>query len=58
MTEFIDFAVGPHSVSVTMDGESIGGSPFICNIYDVTKVLVTGLGSSKVKYMIQKPSKR
>jgi len=46
--DFTPFEVGPHSVSVTMDGESIGGSPFICNIYDVTKVLVTGLGSSKV----------
>ena len=28
--------------------EPVGGSPFVCNIYDVSKVLVTGLGSAKV----------
>lgn len=40
---------GPHTVSVTMNGdEPVGGSPFVCNIYDVSKVLVSGLGSSKV----------
>lgn len=30
--------------------EPVGGSPFICNIYDVSKVLVSGLGPSKVAY--------
>lgn len=36
-------------MSVMMNGsDPIGGSPFVCNIYDVSKVLVTGLGSSKV----------
>ena len=35
---------------LTNEDEPIGGSPFICNIYDVTKVLVTGLGSSKVSH--------
>lgn len=28
--------------------EPVGRSPFICNIYDVSKVLVTGLGCAKV----------
>lgn len=47
MYEFI--VVGPHTVSVMMNGdEPVGGSPFVCNIYDVSKVLVSGLGSSKV----------
>ena len=37
-------------MSVTMnEDEPVGGSPFVCNIYDVSKVLVTGLGSSKVE---------
>lgn len=40
---------GPHAISVMMNGdEPVGGSPFICNIYDVSKVLVSGLGPSKV----------
>jgi len=30
--------------------EPVGGSPFICNIYDVSKVLVSCLGPSKVAY--------
>ena len=50
--DFIPFEVGPHTVSVVMNGEPVGGSPFICNIYDVSKVLVTGLGSSKVSSKI------
>lgn len=46
-------ATGPHTVSVLVNGdEHVGGSPFICNIYDVTKVLVSGLGSSKVDLVI------
>lgn len=45
--------IGPHTVNVLMNGlEPVGGSPFVCNIYDVTKVLVTGLGSSMVIVII------
>ncbi|XP_059352458.1 filamin-B-like isoform X4 [Daphnia carinata] len=47
--DFLPFEVGPHTVSVVMNGdEPVGRSPFICNIYDVSKVLVTGLGCAKV----------
>ncbi|XP_046654649.1 filamin-C-like isoform X2 [Daphnia pulicaria] len=47
--DFLPFEVGPHTVSVMMNGdEPVGGSPFVCNIYDVSKVLVTGLGSAKI----------
>nr|XP_045601850.1 filamin-A-like isoform X1 [Procambarus clarkii] len=46
--EFQPLEVGPHTINVIMDGESVGGSPFTCNIYDVTKVQVTGLDHSKV----------
>ncbi|XP_014471326.1 PREDICTED: filamin-A isoform X4 [Dinoponera quadriceps] len=40
---FVPTEVGRHNVSVLIDGESIKGSPFACNIYDVTKVHVSGL---------------
>ncbi|XP_042865445.1 filamin-A-like isoform X5 [Penaeus japonicus] len=46
--EFQPGEVGPHTINVLMDGESVGGSPFTCNIYDVTKVQVTGLDHTKV----------
>ncbi|KAG7158756.1 Filamin-A-like 5 [Homarus americanus] len=46
--EFQPLEVGPHTINVIMDGESVGGSPFTCNIYDVTKVQVTGLDHTKV----------
>jgi len=45
----VPFEVGPHTVSVQMNGEPVGGSPFVCNVYDVSKVLVTGLASSSVR---------
>lgn len=35
---FVPTEVGRHNISVLIDGESIKGSPFACNIYDVTKV--------------------
>lgn len=35
---FVPTEVGRHNISVLVDGESIKGSPFACNIYDVTKV--------------------
>ncbi|XP_043285268.1 filamin-B [Venturia canescens] len=43
---FTPVEVGRHNVSVLVDGESIKGSPFACNIYDVTKVHVSGLGEA------------
>ena len=35
---FMPTEVGRHNISVLLDGEPIKGSPFACNIYDVTKV--------------------
>ncbi|XP_023287665.1 filamin-A isoform X2 [Orussus abietinus] len=35
--------VGRHNISVLVDDEPIKGSPFACNIYDVTKIHVSGL---------------
>ncbi|XP_072764908.1 filamin-C isoform X4 [Anoplolepis gracilipes] len=40
---FVPTEVGRHNISVLIDDESIKGSPFACNIYDVTKVHVSGL---------------
>lgn len=35
---FVPTEVGRHNISILVDGEPIKGSPFACNIYDVTKV--------------------
>jgi hypothetical protein len=43
--------LGRHSVAVILDGEPVKGSPFACNIYDVSKVRITGLGPSKVCHL-------
>nr|XP_012149362.1 PREDICTED: filamin-A isoform X3 [Megachile rotundata] len=40
---FVPMEVGRHNISVLVDGEHVKGSPFACNIYDVTKVHVSGL---------------
>lgn len=37
-------AVGRHTVQVTCAGRHVPGSPFTCNVYDVRRVRVTGLG--------------
>ncbi|CAH0406004.1 unnamed protein product [Chilo suppressalis] len=41
---FTPEAVGRHSVQVTCGGRPVPGSPFTCNVYDVRRVRVTGLG--------------
>ncbi|XP_063231927.1 LOW QUALITY PROTEIN: filamin-C [Bacillus rossius redtenbacheri] len=46
--EFLPTEVGRHSVSVLLDGEPVKGSPFACNIYDISKVRVTGLAPIKI----------
>ncbi|XP_016842924.1 filamin-A isoform X2 [Nasonia vitripennis] len=43
---FTPTEVGRHNVSVLVDGESIKGSPFACNVYDVTKIHVSGLSEA------------
>lgn len=35
--------VGPHTVAVLLDGSHLPGSPFTCNVYDVSKVKVSKL---------------
>ncbi|XP_051156361.1 filamin-A [Leptopilina boulardi] len=43
---FMPTEVGRHNISILLDGEPIKGSPFACNIYDVTKVHVSGLSEA------------
>lgn len=38
---FVPTEVGRHNISVLVDTEHVKGSPFACNIYDVTKVNFT-----------------
>nr|CAD7463461.1 unnamed protein product [Timema tahoe] len=45
--EFTPSEVGRHNVAVMLDGEPVKGSPFPCNIYDISKVKVSGLGPTK-----------
>nr|CAD7428833.1 unnamed protein product [Timema monikensis] len=45
--EFTPSEVGRHTVAVMLDGEPVKGSPFPCNIYDISKVKVSGLGPTK-----------
>ncbi|KAL4704817.1 hypothetical protein ACJJTC_001292, partial [Scirpophaga incertulas] len=42
-------AVGRHSVQVTCAGRPVPGSPFTCNVYDVRRVRVTGLGPGELE---------
>lgn len=35
---FTPLEVGRHSIAVTVNGEPAKGSPFACNVYDVSKV--------------------
>jgi filamin len=45
-------SLGRHSIAVILDGEPVKGSPFACNIYDVSKVKISGLGPTKVRSSI------
>jgi filamin len=40
--------LGHHIVDVEIDGQPLKGSPFTCNVYNVEKIKVTGLGTAKV----------
>ncbi|XP_039765519.1 filamin-A [Pararge aegeria] len=42
-------AVGRHSVQVQCAGRPVPGSPFTCNVYDVRRVRVTGLGAGELE---------
>lgn len=39
--------VGRHSVAILIADQHVIGSPFSCNVYDVSKVIVSGLPGRK-----------
>ena len=41
--EHVLVEVGAHHVHVVLDGQLVLGSPFTCNVYDVGRVVVTGI---------------
>ena len=41
--EYVPVEVGAHHVHVMLDGQPVMGSPFTCNVYDVGKVIVSGI---------------
>lgn len=46
------FFPGHHAVHVEVDDTAVTGSPYTCNVYNVEKIKVTGLGTAKVSYSI------
>lgn len=47
VARFVPEMVGRHSVAVSINDQHVIGSPFSCNVYDVDKVIVSGLPGQK-----------
>ncbi|KAJ8980083.1 hypothetical protein NQ317_009439 [Molorchus minor] len=47
IARFIPETVGRHSVAILINDQHVIGSPFSCNVYDVNKVIVSGLPGRK-----------
>lgn len=47
IARFVPENVGRHSVAILINDQHVIGSPFSCNVYDVNKVIVTGLPGRK-----------
>nr|XP_023019236.1 filamin-C isoform X2 [Leptinotarsa decemlineata] len=47
IARFVPETVGRHSVAILINDQHVIGSPFSCNVYDVSKVIVTGLPGRK-----------
>ncbi|VEN33553.1 unnamed protein product [Callosobruchus maculatus] len=47
IARFVPETVGRHSVAILINDQHVIGSPFSCNVYDVNKVIVTGLPGRK-----------
>ncbi|XP_076311299.1 filamin-B-like isoform X3 [Tachypleus tridentatus] len=41
--QFFPVEVGPHQVIVTLDGNPVLGSPFMCNVYDISKIKIKNM---------------
>jgi len=44
--EFVGHVVGPYNVELAYGGMAVPGSPFTCNLYDVSKVKITETAAS------------
>lgn len=47
---FTPETVGRHSVAILINDQHVIGSPFSCNVYDVSKVMVSGLPGRRDNY--------
>nr|XP_022900864.1 filamin-B [Onthophagus taurus] len=47
VAKFTPEMVGRHSVAILINDQHVIGSPFSCNVYDVNKVMVSGLPGQK-----------
>ena len=45
---FAPAEVGPHQIQVFLDGQPISKTPFVCNVYDVSRVKISGLKVGRV----------
>jgi len=48
VAQFTPMEVGRHNIDVIIDKSLVKGSPFPCNVYDVRRVKISGLGPAKV----------
>ena len=46
--EFTPNIVGPHILAIQYGGQSIPGSPYRCNVYDISKVRVTDVSQKGI----------
>lgn len=49
---FTSNEVGRHNIDVILDKNLVKGSPFACNVYDVARVKISGLGPTKVTQIV------
>lgn len=47
IARFVPETVGRHSIAILINDQHVIGSPFSCNVYDVNKVIVSGLPGRK-----------
>ena len=45
---FVPVEVGPHQIVILVDGSTLPTSPISCNVYDISRVRVTGLQGAAV----------
>ncbi|KAI5715644.1 hypothetical protein M8J77_019933 [Diaphorina citri] len=56
--QYVPTEIGRYTVNIEVDGHHVRDSPFICNVYNVNNIKVTGLGSAKVSSMLKYLRKR